>query len=144
MYYLDTCVWLSAFNKNEANTENGKIAKRLIEKVLFEKKEKIIYSGFVLRELENKLKGDFVEKQQYLKNEKQITFVKAITADYVLARKFEERYQRTLGFYDFMHLALCKNNNYQLITFDKDLLFIGKKEAKVTSPKQLLKRINFI
>ena len=104
MYYFDTCVWLSAFNKNEANTENGKIAKMLIEKILFEKKEIIIYSGFVLRELENKLKEDFVEKQQYLRKEQQIVFVKATTEDYNLARKFEGNYPKTIGFYDFMHL----------------------------------------
>ena len=144
MYYLDTCVWLSAFNKNETNTENGKIAKRIIEKILFDKNEIIIHSGFVLRELENKLKEDFIEKKQYLKNEQQIMFIKATTEDYALDRQFEKQYKRTLGFYDFMHLAICKNNNYQLVTFDKELLFIGIKEAKVLSPKELLKRINFI
>ena len=144
MYYIDTCVWLSIFNKNEKDTPNGKDSKQVVEKILFEQGDKIIYSGFVLRELQYKLIKYYEEKRQYLGNEKEIIFVKANPNDYALARELEKKYCQVLSFFDFLHLAICKNNNYTLITFDKELIKISQKEISVFSPKELLKRIDFI
>ncbi len=142
--YLDTCIWLSIFNKNEQNTINGKNSKKLVETILFKTNNKIIYSGFVLKELESKLNNNFAEKREYFQRENNIIFVKANQNDYDTARKIETTYKSNLSFFDCLHIAICKNNNFILITLDKELLTIGKLETKTYSPKEILQRINFI
>lgn len=142
--YLDTCVWLNIFNKNESSTINGKISKKLVENILFKTNNKIIYSGFILRELENKLNKNFNEKREYFRKEDNIIFIKATPLDYSFARQIENKYKSNLSFFDCLHLAICKNNNFILITLDRELLNIAKLETKAYSPKKLLQRINFI
>jgi len=144
MYYFDTCIWLSIFNKNEQNLSNGKNSKRLIELLLFEKDKKIYYSGFILRELEHKLKDNFEEKRNYFRNEENLIFVKATPKDYELARALETKYNKKLSFFDFLHIAICKNNKLILITLDKELIRIGKNETKTYSTIELLQSIKFI
>ena len=142
--YLDTCVWLNIFNKNEVNTPYGKISKKLVENILFKTNNKIIYSGFILRELENKLNKNFNEKREYFLREENIVFAKANQTDYSVARQIENKYKSNLSFFDCLHIAICKNNNFILITLDKELLNIAKLETKAYSPNELLQRINFI
>ncbi len=142
--YLDTCVWLNIFNKNELSTTNGKISKKLVESILFKTNNKIIYSGFILRELENKLNKNFNEKREYFLKEENIVFAKANQTDYSVARQIENKYKSNLSFFDCLHIAMCKNNNFILITLDKELHNIGKLETETYSPNELLQRINFI
>ncbi|MDD3083410.1 MAG: PIN domain-containing protein [Candidatus ainarchaeum sp.] len=141
--YLDTCIWLNIFNKNEKNEEFNE-SKKLIEKLLFEKKFDIFYSGFILKEMQFKLsETEFLKKRDFFRNEK-IIFLKATNEDYNLARKFEIDNNYKISFFDYLHTSICINNNLILITRDKKLLVFTKTKIIALKPIELLQRINFL
>lgn len=142
-YYIDTCVWLNIFNVNEINTKESKYSKELIEKILFSKKHKILYSGFILKELEFKLKKDYEKKKNWFKTEPNMIFIKATEKIYDSARKLEKENNYKISFFDYMHITLAKETNSILITRDKDLLSTSKNLIIAQTPKIALERIDF-
>jgi len=142
-YYLDTCIWLNLW-KREENLITGvaywKIAKEFIEKVIFSENEEIVYSGFFLKELKFKLKDEdlFREKLAYLKGEKRFWFVKAVEGDYDFARKFKFLSKFELSFYDCIHIALCKRLKLILVTRDRALIRFAQKYIQANTPENLL------
>jgi predicted nucleic acid-binding protein len=140
--YLDTCIWLNIFNKNEQEKEFLE-SKKLISLILFNKKFKIYYSGLILKEIKYKLNtNDFIKKRNFFRNEKTI-FLKTTNKDYESARNFELNKKNKLSFFDYLHLSVCKNNQLILITRDKELLKLAKTEIIALNPKELFQRINF-
>ncbi|HNV01506.1 MAG TPA: type II toxin-antitoxin system VapC family toxin [archaeon] len=142
-YYIDTCIWLNLFNIDEAKTKQSKCSKELIEKILFSKKHKIFYSGFVLRELEFKLKESYEKKRKWFKSEPNLIFIKATKETYNYARKLEKENNYKISFFDYIHLTLTKETNSILITRDKELLNTSKDLIIAQTPENALKRINF-
>lgn len=142
-YYVDTCIWLNIFNSDEANTIQSKCSKELIEKILFSKKHKILYSGFVLRELEFKLRENYEKKRKWFKSEPNLIFIKATKETYNYARKLEKENNYKISFFDYIHLTLTKETNSILITRDKELLNTSKDLIIAQTPENALKRINF-
>ena len=142
-YYVDTCIWLNIFNSDEANTIQSKCSKELIEKILFSKKHKILYSGFVLRELEFKLRENYEKKRKWFKSEPNLIFIKATKETYNYARKLEKENNYKISFFDYIHLTLTKETNSILITRDKELLNTSKDLIIAQTPENALERINF-
>ncbi len=143
-YYIDTCIWLNLFNSDEVNTKQAKYSKELIKKILFSKNDKIFYSGFVLRELEFKLKENYEKKKEWFKNEPKLVFIKATEQTYNYARKLEKENNHKISFFDYIHITLTKETNSILITRDKELLETSKKLIIAQTPEIALERINFI
>lgn len=142
-YYIDTCVWLNIFNINEVNTKESKYSKELIEKILFSKEHKILYSGFILRELEFKLKKDYEKKRNWFKNEPNLIFIKATEETYNYARKLEKENNYNISFFDYIHITLTKETKSILITRDKELLNTSKSLIIAQTPENALERIDF-
>lgn len=143
-YYIDTCVWLNIFNINEVSTKESKYSKELIEKILFSEKHKILYSGFVLKELEFKLKENYEKKRNWFNNEPNLIFVKATNKTYEYARQLEKENNYKISFFDYIHLSIAKETNSILITRDKELLTTSKNLVIAQTPKIALERIDFI
>ena len=136
-YYIDTCIWLNLFKKEGDETKGEpyfKIAYKFIEKETLN----IRYSGIVLKELQFILNDEikFKEKKQLFKDF--FEFVKLNEKDYDLARNYEFENNSIISFYDYLHIAICKNNNFILITRDKDLIETAKKYIDVKKPEEIL------
>ena len=137
VYYIDTCIWLNLFKREGDETKGEpyfKIAQDFIEK----EADKIVYSGIVLKEFRFILNDEiiFKEKKQFFKEF--FEFVKLSEKDYDLARKYEIENNSKISFYDYLHIAICKNNNFILITRDKDLIETAKKYINVKKPEEIL------
>jgi len=138
-FYLDSCIWLNLFKK-EGDVNKGvpfwKLARDFIEKVIFSKKDEIIYSGFILKELKYILnEKEFTEKLLFFKNEERIRFVKATEEDYSFARKLESDSKYEISFFDCLHVAMCKRLDLILITRDKKLIEFAKHIINVRKPE---------
>jgi len=134
LYYIDTCIWLNLF-KQEGDPSKGipywKIAKEFIDKVGSSNEKHIVYSGFVLRELEIKLEPlTYAEKRKYLSR---FEMVDVNEEDKINARKLESHYNFDIGFYDLLHLSLCKRLGLILITRDAALMIIAKEQNVAVS-----------
>jgi len=129
-HYLDTCIWLNLFKKEERKgILYWKIAKGLIDKL----SEEIIYSGFVLKELKYKLdEKTFREKRLFFK---EFSFIKATKEDYELARRLES--VSKISFFDCMHIAICKRIKAILVTRDKALIKFAKDIMDVNKPESI-------
>lgn len=142
-YYFDTCIWLNLFKK-EGDSSKGipywEIAEKFIINVLKSGEKEIIYSNIVLKEIEHKLNNPSLFKQRYtwIKKEKKFNFIELLSEDYDFARKMEFYYNFQIGFYDFLHIAVCKRLNLILITRDKDLIEIAKGIIEVKKPEELI------
>ncbi|MCK4670002.1 MAG: PIN domain-containing protein [Nanoarchaeota archaeon] len=142
-FYLDSCIWLNLFKKEgdpRKGTPYWKIAKDFIENVMFSENKEILYSGFILRELQFRLKNDKVykEKRTFLREEPKFKFIKVIQEDKVLARKLESESCFEISFYDCLHMAICERTNSVLVTRDYDLIEFAKDYIKVQKPENLL------
>lgn len=143
-FYVDTCIWLNLFKK-EGDPIKGipywKIAKDFIDRVMFSDDKEILYSGFILRELQLILNNDklYKEKRTFLREEPKFKFIKCITEDKVLARKLESESGFEISFYDCLHMAICKRTNSVLVTRDYDLMDFAKDYIEVQKPENLLR-----
>ncbi|PLW79345.1 hypothetical protein C0585_08010 [Candidatus Woesearchaeota archaeon] len=140
-FYVDTCIWLNLFKKEGDNTKGvpyWKIAEEFIAKII-RSNDIIIYTGFILKELKYKLNPiEYVERENFLKNESSFKFIKAKEEDYDLARKFEKDSNYEISFFDCIHLAISIRKNCTLITRDNDFIKFAKKYIKVHKPEGLI------
>ena len=140
-FYVDTCIWLNLFKKEE-NFSKGqpywKIAEEFIKKVIFSEHE-IVYSGFVLKEIKHRLNYElFKEVHKLLKKEPKFCFVKALEEDYLFARKLELAFNFEIGFFDCQHIAICKRLGCILVTRDNKLIACARRHINVEKPEKLL------
>jgi predicted nucleic acid-binding protein len=131
-YYLDTCIWLNLFFK-EGDESKGipywKIAEDFIKRDVH-----IIVSTINLKEIE--LKMD-LKPALFLFRKRSITPFRTENEDYTLARKFENQ-DKTLSFYDYLHVAIALRRKAILITRDKALLAFAKSYMEAYKPEELI------
>jgi predicted nucleic acid-binding protein len=140
-YYLDTCIWLNLFKKEEDKKNNiqyWKITKDFI-KLSQTRKGKIIVSSIVLKELYFTSKGKFDTIKKFFKESNHIDTIKTTPQDYNLARAFEKDH-KDLSFYDYLHIAIASRLQIPLITRDKDLINFAKNHITVFKPEDLINK----
>jgi len=140
-FYLDTCIWLNLF-KREGDHKKGKpywkIAEDFIRDVKRSKHDRIIYSGFILKELKYKLDDVLFKKAEiFLNKSKYMFYHKTNDEHYSLARKYESESKFNISFIDCMNIAICKLNDFILITRDKELIKFSQKYIEVCKPEDL-------
>ena len=99
---------------------------------------KIIVSTIILKELKYKLDKNFSLVVNSFKNDNSIKLIKTVKEDYKFARHLEDKYDYYLGFYDFLHIAICKRLKIILVTRDRDLIKIASKYIQVIKPEYLI------
>ena len=138
-YYLDTSIWLNLFKK-ETNPKGcipyWKLAKDFIQKVE-ENSEKLIVSTIVLKEIYFSANEKFNIIKKFLDESDFIEIVKTSPEDYDLAREWE-RIDGKLSFYDYLHTAIAKRLNSDLITRDARLIEFAKSYIRVFKPEEIL------
>ena len=131
-YYVDTCIWLNLFNKEQAKVQGLPVWK-IAELFLKQYKKDIICSEFVTIEIVSK-----GEKEKLIIIQEYASYIQISTEEERLAREIESQESYNLSFYDCMHLAICKTRGYTLITRDKELLDRGEKYITTLKPENLL------
>ena len=123
-YYIDTCIWLNILLEEKRFCKESK---EFLHNLIF-LGYNICYSGLVLRELKTKLKRfDYSVFREEL--DKFAERFELCESDKKHARVLEERYHS--GYYDMVHLSLCKRLGLILVTRDKRLVDICEKENVV-------------
>lgn len=140
-YYIDSCIWLNLFKKEGDETKDApywKLAEEFIKKVMFSE-DKIVYSGFILKEIRFDLNNEelFKEKQKFLEEEPKFSFIKAAPEDYNFGRKLESEFNFEISFFDCMHIAISKRLKFILVTKDALLMEKAKKYIFVDKPENL-------
>ena len=141
-YYIDSCIWLNLFKK-EGDETKGKpywqIAKEFLL-FIFKSNNTIYYSGIILKEIQYVLEDDelFNERKKFFKQEENIISINITSNDYELARNIENETDFQISFYDYLHLAICINNNFILITRDKDFLKLANNYHIAHKPEKIL------
>lgn len=131
-YYFDTSIWLDIAEKRGYN---GKMAKRLFEKII-KGNHVIIYSDIIITELK-KLRYSQHEIGIILKIAKPDNLRKAHTSrDQLLeAKRVAKRKGVPLG--DAMHAVLSRENGAQLVSRDHDFKKL-KNIAESKLPEELI------
>lgn len=131
-YYIDTCIWLNLFKKEEGYDSSmplWKVAEDFVRQMILDG-EKIFYSSVVLRELQIKLNNKYYEEKRiFLKS---FIEVNILQEDKINARKLESAYNFEINFYDLIHMLVCKRLNLILVTRDRQLLIIAGENGVVT------------
>jgi len=135
-YYVDSCIWLNLFKKEGDPTKGVPYWK--LAKDFLEQNNQLIISTIVLKELSYKLENQFEEKLKFFKDTEFVKIIETMPEDYDLARKFEDEETFKISFYDYLHVAIAKRINAQLITRDKDLMDFASKHIEVFKPEDLL------
>ncbi len=135
-YYVDTCIWLNLFKKEEDSTK--KVPYWKLAKDFLEQNNRLIISTIVLKELSYKLGEQFEERLKFFRNTDFVEIIKTTQEDYDLARTFEREEEFEISFYDYLHVAIAKRLNIPLITRDRDLMKFAKKHIEVYKPEDLL------
>ncbi len=132
-YYVDACIWLNLFNKEQAKVQEVPVWK-IAEFFLKQYKGNIITTPFVIQEVESKI----LQKSHVLILKGSAEILRISPEEQVLAREIESQESYNLSFYDCIHLAIAKTRGYTLITRDKELLERGKKYTSTLKPENLL------
>ncbi|MFA5888145.1 MAG: PIN domain-containing protein [Candidatus Nanoarchaeia archaeon] len=132
-YYVDSCIYINLWNKEEGQNKNPwEMAENFFTK---HQQERIYYSGFVLRELQFVLSADKFNRCK-MAIITRLNFRRLFLSDIemVIARKIESEINYEISFYDIIHMLLAKQVDAMLITRDKKLIKIAAKygvEAKL-------------
>ncbi|MBN1385562.1 type II toxin-antitoxin system VapC family toxin [Candidatus Woesearchaeota archaeon] len=138
-YYIDSCIWLNLFKK-EGDETRGKPYHELAEEFLNlaeTRKDEVVISTFVLKELKYVLKEDFVVLTKRL-NHMKLKLIEPDQHDYSLARFYERLSDYRLSFGDCMHMAISKRYELLLITRDRKLLIFSRRFISAHRPEELL------
>ena len=132
-YYLDTSIWLDYYEKRGAN---GEIATKLIEKLLLNNNQ-IFFSDMHIIELKHL--GYTIEA---IKNIISIANKrKAVTKVHISGKQFEEATLiagiRKVPRGDALHAILCRDNECQFVTGDKDFQKL-KDVTQSKKPEELI------
>lgn len=139
-FYVDTNIYLNLWKKEGDETKGTpywKLAKDFMDKVERESWA-IFFSGLILKELQHKLTPEqFKEKSDLLKSTYQK--VDVLEEDYKNARKLESESKFEIGFYDCLHITICKRLDLVLVTRDALLLKFARNEGiKCGKPEDFL------
>ena len=133
-FYVDTCVYLNLWKREESILPFWKLAKDFFEK---HNDATFYYSGFVLKELKFILSEDVFERKRKLFIHSP-NFQRMFLSDkeYGEAQRLDK--QLGVGFFDIIHLLLAKKSNSVLVTRDNELLRASKKFfVKAGKPEEL-------
>jgi predicted nucleic acid-binding protein len=141
-YYVDTCIWLNLFKKEVGPATRypyWRSAEEFIQNIIFSSDSEIIYSGFVLKEIREKLKDEisYFEKEKFFKEDKRFSFVKATPEDYFLGRKLESTFNFKISFFDCLHIAITKRVGAVLVTRDNLLIRYASSYVPAKRPEDL-------
>lgn len=145
-FYIDSCIYLNIWKKEVGF--KGEIlwedSKKLLE-ILRDKKIKVIYSGFMLKELMFLLDSELYLSKVSL-FESQENFKKCFLSKEELTKAKSLANQNTLiGLYDAIHIILAKKTNSVLVSRDKGLLSIAEKEnVNTLTPKQAINYLSHL
>ena len=142
-YYFDTCIWNNFFKKEvnpHTQIKYWKMVELFLEDIFISNNHLIYYSGFVLKELEYKLKNPKIFKiiKNFFQKEEKIVYIKADEKIYSFARDLESKFEYKISFFDCLHIAICKKNNFVLITRDNELLNYSKNIINDKKPENLI------
>ena len=135
-YYVDTCVWLNLFNKEENRTtwyRYWEAAQEFFDRIMASEDAIILMSPVVLQEIKRKIGNSAYEtaKQELLGNDK-IVSIPLTSQDKAVARKLESHYHFNISFGDLLHLSLSRRYGATLVTRDRQLIDISN-ENQVTA-----------
>lgn len=135
-YYVDTCVWLNLFNKEE-NPATGYrywgAAQDFFDRVMESEEAIILISPVVLQEIKRKLGNAAYETvEQELNENDKILSIQLTDHDKADARKLESQYHFNISFGDLLHLILSRRFGATLVTRDRQLMDISN-ENQVTA-----------
>lgn len=136
-YYVDSCIYLNLWQKevSPAGQPLWKFALDFFEHVE-KKREPILFSGFVLKELAFVFGEEFAKKKCLFQNKARFQRIVAFQEDYGAARKLESAAQFTLSFFDCMHIVLAKKTSATLVTRDRTLIDIARAYCRVARPEE--------
>jgi hypothetical protein len=132
-YDVDTCIYVNLWNKEErAGRQFWRFAKDFFEKT---PREGVLFSGFILKELENVLGVRFTfEMRRTIEGHLRII---AHDDDYAAARVLEREVRFEIGFFDCMHIILTRRTDAVLVTRDRLLIKCATGRCAVARPEEL-------
>ena len=131
-YYVDTCIWLNLFNKEQRKIQNLPVWK-IAELFLEQYQGNLIVSNKVIKEIISKISSEQLQRiaeSAYL--------VEATQEEFSFAQEIESKERYQISFFDCIHIAICTKRNYILITRDKELLERAKAYVTAGTPEQFL------
>jgi hypothetical protein len=114
-----------------------KIARDFLQKIE-ESDNFILYSGFVMRELQHVLGRRFNGKKLIFMDRSKFKKVFANPGEYNLARELEKEFNHEISFFDCIHIILTRKEKATLITRDEKLINFGSKYCEVYKPEEFL------
>ena len=138
--YLDSCIWLNLFKQEIGNNFN-KPFYRYCYNILINQDFIIFYSRIIIKEIKYVLRNNLLFKRKKEFIVFYHTYINLYKRDYELAREFEELDRANLSFYDYLHISICKNNKFILITRDNDMIEFAKKHIIVYKPEEILELV---
>ena len=139
-YYVDTCIWLNLFKREQGcinDFPSLNISKDFVDQATSLHRQLLI-SPVVLKELAFKLNAEFDEKHEILKQQPCVSFVPTVAEDYTVARDIETKHNYRISFGDCLHIAITRRLNVVLVTRDAQLILVGKEYVEVLKPEMLL------
>jgi len=138
-YYVDTCIYLNLWQKEEINgLKVWKYAKEFLEKAEANHCT-IYYSGFILKELMYILSNEeFLIKKEMFEYTNNYRKAHLTEEEFNQARRIERETNAEISFFDIIHMLLAKKTGSILVTRDNKLIQIsGKYGVKALKPEHL-------
>lgn len=134
-YYLDTCIWIAYFMKEEKAHEE---AKKLFEKIINNKNDTILVSGRHTKEMAAKnMLNEFEKMKDELFDRQKCYGTKINEIDKQIAFKHNEYLRIGLG--DILHLIIAYRENAMPVSFDKHWEEIGRRlNIRTYKPQELI------
>jgi predicted nucleic acid-binding protein len=129
-FYVDTCIYLNLWKKERGfifEEPLWGIAKKFFDYVS-RQNHIIYYSGFILKELLNKLSTEeYLKKREIFEEENIFKKVMLTKEEYHRAITIKNSIKTKCSLLDIIHVMLAKKTNSVLITQDKELLKLSNK-----------------
>lgn len=129
-FYVDTCVYLNLWKKEKGSIFGRPlwlITKKFLDKIISQN-HTIYYSGFILKELLNKLSTEeYLNKRQFFEDNTLFRKVMLTKEEHEKAIAIKKNLQTNCSLSDIIHIMLAKKTNSILITQDKELLNLSNR-----------------
>jgi predicted nucleic acid-binding protein len=137
-FYVDSCVWLNIFMAEVSpfGKDFEQIARAFFEFAI-NTDDEIFLSSFVLKEIRYVLSLETFNEVNNKINEI-IPFTKHLVSqkEYSFAKELEKEFNYAISFFDCVHLSVCLNNGFVLVT--RDNLLIKKAKGIAKRPEDLI------
>jgi predicted nucleic acid-binding protein len=135
-YYVDTCIWLNLFKKEE---RDGIKYWEIVEEFM-EDNHDLVISPAVLGELHEKLGKNYEDIISFFKeNTVQLELIQL--KDYSSARSIQEEQENILSFKDCVHITIARRIGAVLITRDRELIIRGNEYVHTFRPEEINKQV---